>query len=157
MEQITSQENIPITLKKAKLEDISTLLEIERGVKDTNIYSPMLEADEWKEELQKGEVYLIEKDNAVIGNLSYERKGDSHVYISGLVINSEFQGRGIGREVLTKLLDELKDVQRIDLVTHPDNHRALELYQSLGFVVESRKENYYGDGEPRLVLVLSKK
>ncbi|MFH0852134.1 MAG: GNAT family N-acetyltransferase [bacterium] len=146
-----------IILKKANLEDIPTLLEIEKSVAGTNIYSPMVEDADWKEEFQKCEVYLIEHNNMVIGNLSYEKKENDHVYISGLVIKPEFQGQGIGRKVLIKLLEELKDMRRIDLVTHPDNHHALKLYQSLGFIVESRKENYFGDGEPRLVLVLSRK
>lgn len=86
----------------------------------------------------------------------YEIKGPEHAYLSGLVIDPSFQGRGIGREVLSMILDKLKDFKRIDLVTHPDNVRALKLYQSLGFVVEARKENYYDDGEPRLVLALIK-
>jgi len=156
MEQKPPQENTPVTLREAELKDIPALLEIEKGVAGTNIFSPMLEADEWQEELQKGKVFLIEKDNAVIGNLSYVQKDDDHVYISGLVVSPEFQGQGIARKILTGLLEEFKNVQRIDLVTHPDNHRALNLYQSLGFVIESRKEDYYGDGEPRLVLVLQK-
>lgn len=157
MKKISTQENNHIYFKEASISDIPVLLELEKSVADTNTYSPMLEKDEWEEELQKGKVYLIEKNNAVIGNLSYERKEDAHIYISGLVISPTFQGQGVAREVLTNLLAELKDVKRIDLVTHPDNHAALQLYQSLGFVIESRKENYYGDGEPRLVLVLSRK
>lgn len=157
MEEIPKQESNPTLLKEALISDIPVLLELEKSVAGTNIYSPMLDENEWKEELLKGKVYLIEKNNSVIGNLSYERKGNDHVYISGLVISPAFQGQGIAREVLTNLLEELTDVKRIDLVTHPDNHKALQLYQSLGFVIESRKENYYGDGESRLVLVFSRK
>lgn len=147
---------MPINFKKATIADIPILLELERSVAGTNIYSPMLEKDEWEEELRKNIVYLVEKDNVVVGNVSYEKKDDSHVYISGLVVDPRFQGQGVAREVLIRILDELKDIKRIDLVTHPNNRRALLLYQSLGFVVESRKENYYGDGEPRLVLVFLK-
>lgn len=157
MKVISKQESNPILLKEASASDIPVLIELEKSVAGTNIYSSMLGESEWKEELQKGKVYLIEKNNSVIGNLSYERIGNDRVYISGLVISPAFQGQGIAREVLTNLLEELKDVKRIDLVTHPDNHRALQLYQSLGFIIESTKENYYGDGEPRLVLVFSRK
>ena len=153
MEGITTREYGHTSLKKASVSDIPALLDLEKSVAGTYIYSPMLEADEWKEELQKGKVYLIEKDDVPIGNLSYEKKSNDHVYISGLVVSPAFQGQGVAREVLIKLLEELKDVRRIDLVTHPDNHVALHLYQSLGFVIESRKENYWGDGEPRLVCV----
>ena len=152
MEKTLTQENVPTSLKEASISDIPVLIELEQSVAGTNIYSPMLDENEWKEELQKGKVYLIERNGVAIGNLSYERNGSDHVYISGLVINPAFQGQGVAREVLTNLLEELRGVKRVDLTTHPDNHRALELYQSLGFVIESRKENYYGDGEPRLVL-----
>lgn len=114
----------------------------------------MLEESEWVEAFDNGPIYLIEKDGIVVGNISYEKKSDDHVYISGLAIDSRFQNQGIAREVLGQILESLKDIERIDLVTHPENTVALKLYQSLGFVIESRKENYYGDGEPRLVLAL---
>jgi ribosomal-protein-alanine N-acetyltransferase len=50
------------------------------------------------------------------------------------------------------LLEEAKGCARIDLVTHPDNAAAIALYGSLGFALESRKEDYFGDGEPRVVM-----
>ncbi len=156
MEGITTREYGHTSLKKASVSDIPALLELEKSVAGTNTYSPMLTENEWKEEMKKGDVYLIERDGVVMGNLSYERQGNDHVYISGLAVSPAFQGQGVAREVLANLLLEFKNVKRIDLVTHPDNHAALQLYQSLGFVIESRKENYFGDGEPRLVLVLSR-
>ncbi len=146
-----------INLKKATSADIPILISIEKSVAGTKIYSPMLKEDEWKYEIENNTVYLIEKDGAVVGNISYERKGEGRVYINGLAINPFFQGQGIGREVMIQILDEVKDAKRIELDTHPDNAPALALYKSLGFIVESRIENYYGDGEPRLVLVLERK
>ncbi|MBI2003427.1 MAG: GNAT family N-acetyltransferase [Parcubacteria group bacterium] len=145
-----------IEFKRATTEDIPTLIFIEKSVAGTKIYSPMLDEKEWAEEIEKSVVYLVLKDNIVVGNVSYEIKDSDYVYISGFAIDSRFQKQGIGREVLTRLLEEFKDKKRIDLVTHPDNEAALKLYKSFGFVVESRKENYFGDGEPRLVLVLEK-
>lgn len=145
-----------INLKKATLSDIPKLLELEKSVAGTNIYSPSLKTDDWVELFEKGPVYLIERDNIIVGNLSYEKKNKDHIYISGLVVDFHLQGQGIGREAMVQILKELKDIKRIDLVTHPDNVAAVTLYQSLGFIIESRKENYYGDGEPRLVLALEK-
>lgn len=153
MEGITEKENPFVTLDKASLEDLPILLELEKSVAGSKIYSPMVDENEWKEEFQKGEIYLIKKDENVVGNVSYELRPDNSVYISGLVINPSFQGQGIAREVLKKLLAEFKNIKRIDLVTHPDNDSALHLYQSLGFIIESKHDNYYGDGEPRLKLV----
>ncbi len=145
MEKTPTQKQNQVLLKEASIFDIPTLLNLEKSVSGTTTYSPMLEEGEWREALQKGKVYLIEKDTTVVGNLSYEQDGNDRVYISGLVIIPAYQGQGIAREVLVHLLKNLERVRRVDLVTHPDNHAALKLYQSLGFAVESRQENYYGD------------
>ena len=145
-----------ITLERASEIDIATLLRTEKKLAGMKTYSPILDVDGWKEELKKCVVYLIKKDGVVVGNTSYERQNGA-VYLSGLAIEPEFQHQGIGREVLQRILEEVKDTSRIWLVTHPDNAASLRLYQSLGFVVESRKENYFGDGAPRLVLGLQKK
>lgn len=153
MEKISTQENTPIALIRAKFKDIPILLGLEKSVSGTKTYSSGLEESGWEEELQNNTVYLIEEGNTIVGNISYKEKSNSNVYISDLVIDPRFQGRGIAKEALARVLDELRGFKRIDLVTHPDNKIALSLYQSLGFVVESRKENYYGDGKPRLVLV----
>ena len=82
----------------------------------------------------------------------YEKNDNGNIYIGGLVVSPRFQGQGIAREAMIIVLEKFKDVKRIDLVTHPDNIGAVNLYQSLGFIAESRKENYYGDGEPRIVM-----
>lgn len=141
-----------VSLKKATINDIPKLIEIEKSVAGTKIYSPMLTQDEWIKALEIGVVYLIKKNGIIVGNISHEKKGKDYVHISGLAITPQFQGQGIAREVLKRILVELKNAKRIDLATHPDNEKALKLYKSLGFIIESTKENYYGDGEPRLIL-----
>jgi ribosomal protein S18 acetylase RimI-like enzyme len=145
-----------LELQLATSADISLLIEIEKSILNIKTYSSMVEGSEWQEALQKDIVYLIKNNRDIIGSLSYEKKSDTHVYISGLVIKPSFQNKGFGKQALIFLLEELKNIQRIDLVAHPDNHAALSLYLSLGFKIESRKENYYGDGEPRLVLILKR-
>ena len=97
-------------------------------------------------------MYLIENNNIVAGSLLYEKKDNGNFYIGGLVVSPRFQGQGIAREVMMVVLGKFKNVKRIYLVTHPNNTKAIALYKSLGFVAESRKENYYGDGEPRIVM-----
>ncbi len=145
-----------IILKKVGLNDISKLVEIEKSVAGSKTYSAETNENEWQEEIKNNIVYLIEKNGETVGDISYEYKDPNHVYISGLAIDPRFHNQGIARQALNLILEELKDIKQIDLVTHPDNLPALHLYQSLGFVIESRVENYYGDGEPRLILVLKK-
>jgi len=145
-----------VSLHLATIFDIPFLVQLEKSVSKTHVYSAMLKESEWRESMEKGAVYLIEYDSQSVGSVSLEQKTASHVHIGGLVISPEFQGRGIGKSVLVCLLERLCEVKRIDLVTHPDNHVALAVYQLLGFAVESRVENYFGDGEPRLILAITR-
>ncbi len=143
-----------VHFKKATEDDIPALLEIERTIVDTHLYSQMLTTEEWEDELRKNTIYLLEKDGEMIGYVAYELKNADHAYISGLAVSHRFQGQGIAREALVHILEKLKGIKRIDLVTHPDNAVARHLYESLGFFLESEKENYFGDGQPRVVLAL---
>jgi ribosomal protein S18 acetylase RimI-like enzyme len=145
-----------ILLKKASEQDIPLLMELEKSVSGTNVYSPMLTEDDWKEEFCTNDIFLIENDGVIIGNCSYEKKSDSNVYLSGLMIVPAYQGKGFGRRALSQILSGLTWAKRIDLVTHPENKWALSLYKSFGFEVEDRKEDYFGDGEPRLIMALNK-
>ncbi len=155
MESSDSKERPLVSLVRASEADIETLLEQERSVAGPYTYSAMLEEEDWKEAFATELVYLLKCGNDTVGNLSYEEKGPEHIYISGLVVRPEFQGRGIARSALEQLLSKYPNAKRVDLVTHPDNP-ALKLYESLGFNIESRKENYWGDGEPRLTLALTR-
>ncbi len=144
-----------VSLGKASIADIPTLLKLEESVADLHTYSAALDVEDWIEEFENNEVYLIKVGEEIIGNTSFGHKGDGHVYLSGLVIAPGFQGRGFARQALTQVLSMSASAKRIDLVTHPHNP-ALGLYESLGFKVESRVEDYYGDGQPRLFLALLK-
>lgn len=140
-----------ITLQKATIADLETFLELEKSVADSKYYSAITDKDEARKEFQESEICFIKKDEAIVGSIYYQFKNPDHVYLSGFVIKPEFQHQGIGREALTQILQKLNRVKRIEAVTHPDNP-ALELYQSLGFEIRGQKENYFGDGEPQVVL-----
>jgi len=77
--------------------------------------------------------------------------------LSGLMVKPEFQGKGIGREAMRQVLEEVSDVERIWLATHPSNTPAIKLYLSFGFIIEEKIENYFGDGEPRIIMSRKKK
>jgi ribosomal protein S18 acetylase RimI-like enzyme len=61
-----------------------------------------------------------------------------------IAVDPEFQGQKIGRTLFTIFLEEIglnrPDVGRVELVTRESNHRAIKLYQSLGFQIEGRME-----------------
>jgi ribosomal protein S18 acetylase RimI-like enzyme len=61
-----------------------------------------------------------------------------------IVAHPEFQGKKIGRTILTIFLEEISrnrpDVGRVELIARETNKKAIQLYQSLGFLIEGRLE-----------------
>ena len=77
-------------------------------------------------------------------------------WILSLATKESCRGRGIGALLSQKVIDllQLKGVKNIFLTVHPENTAATSLYNRLGFIIHSRVADYYGDGEPRLVMEL---
>jgi ribosomal protein S18 acetylase RimI-like enzyme len=97
------------------------------------------------------EVFISYQEVIPVGIVGYQIK-DKKVEIKTLAVIPEYQGKGIGKEIMTEILFKLKG-KEIRLVTHPKYTSAVILYLKSGFEIYGWKENYYGDGEPRLLLM----
>jgi ribosomal protein S18 acetylase RimI-like enzyme len=144
-----------LTLQPATLQDVETVVAFESELADPRIYGPMLDVPGALEEIKKNTFCFLKTGDIVVGTAAYRLRADNSVYISNLAVDRAYRGQGVARSIMLFILEKCKEAPRVDLVTHPENNHALQLYTSLGFKVESRKENYFGDGEPRLVLVLT--
>jgi len=146
-----------INLRRATLEDIDKILELEKSLDGTKIYSALTDKTELTNEINKTFFYLIEKDGEIAGDIAYEIKNENHAYIDGIVVAPKFQRQGIARQTMEIILEKLKNIKTIDLVTHPENEIAIKLYESLGFKkIGDQIENYFEDNEPRILMVLEK-
>ena len=84
----------------------------------------------------------------VVGMASLHAQGSlrrGHVRGLAIAIAPAWQGQGLGRQLMTRLLDWADNwggVLRTELFVHADNPRAIALYRSLGFVEEGRHRGY---------------
>ncbi len=138
-----------IHLRKASAEDAVKLIELQMAA------ASGLYAIDTEERLQKyaedGDVFMILKGEEVIGAILYDMEHDGSIYLSGIVIAAEYQGQGYSKIAMREFLREM-DECNIHLTVHPDNASAVKLYLGVGFTVTARKENCFGDGQPRLVM-----
>ena len=144
-----------ISLEKATLKDLEIVLDIENFANSKTYFGRHGE-QEVRDYIKKDVVYLIKREGFFMGTASYKIKDLNHAHINALIVKPEFRGQGIAKRAMEILLDELKNKKRIDLTVHPHNNIAIALYLSSGFIIELWKDNYFKDGEPRLVMVYKK-
>ena len=77
-------------------------------------------------------------------------------WILSLAVDSQHRGKGIARSLVKNAIVKASSGSVIKLTVDPNNVPACKLYTSLGFKVLEKEEDYFGDGEPRLVMALAR-
>lgn len=89
----------------------------------------------------------------------FEQVGMGHRGVLGMGVAPGYRGAGIGRAMLIEALRVAENIgiQKVELEVYHDNKAAMKLYQSLGFIIEGRKEMArYLDGQWQSILLLAR-
>lgn len=100
--------------------------------------------------LKNCEVYLVYLGQKVIGTFSFDAS-KSEVEIKQIIVLPDYQNKGYGTKIISKIL-HLNKLRNLWLITHPLNTSAVILYLKNEFEITGWKDNYYGDGKPRIIL-----
>ncbi|MDR7071052.1 GNAT family N-acetyltransferase [Fictibacillus barbaricus] len=164
------KDEVKYIIRPVKLEDAEAVLDIHHSViaegeyfiKVSEEFTRTLEQQkEWIQKIIENEkdTLMVAEINGEIAGwivfLSQDRKRLSHTGSFGLMINKNYRGIGIGRNLVTALLDWAEknpSIEKVSLGVYSTNHKAISLYKSLGFIEEGRKikefkmnENEYVD------------
>lgn len=104
--------------------------------------------------LQGSDAYILYESDTPVGFFSL-KKIDDDFELRSIVVVPEKQGKGLGTAMMEKIL-KLTKGKNIHLATHPRNPGAIRFYLKFGFEIFGWKDNYYGDGQPRLLLKRAK-
>ena len=91
-------------------------------------------------------VIIQRQQNKVIGYIIFWRLGEE-AQLSNFAIHPDYQRRGVGQAVLSKVLAMLSKlkIKHIVLEVRPSNLAARSLYNKFGFKTMGLKKNYYVD------------
>jgi len=138
-----------IRLQKATLNNWKLVEKLEKNAKG-QFFCPCKGETEYKNYIKTSNVFLIMANEIPIGTISYKIKSKTAL-INGLTLLPQYRGQGIATNTMKKILTKLKN-KNIELVVHPQNTPAIIIYLHLGFKIMGWKENYFGNGQPRLLL-----
>ncbi len=88
----------------------------------------------------------IYQDTVVgIGSLETQQGRRSHVTALGMAIRDDYQGQGIGSQLLASLINLAENwlnLQRLELFVYCDNESAISLYKKYNFVIEGTLKKF---------------
>lgn len=86
--------------------------------------------------------YVAVADEEIVGICGVST-GDEALYIFGLGVSPQHQGKGYGRSMVAQIVAELqKEDREIEIEVDSENARAFHLYQTSGFKVISQYDYY---------------
>jgi RimJ/RimL family protein N-acetyltransferase len=164
------KDEVKYIIRNVRIEDAEAVLDIHHSViaegeyfiKVSEEFTRTLEQQrEWIQKIIENEkdTLMVAEINGEIAGwivfLSQDRKRLSHTGSFGLMISKNYRGIGIGRSLVTALLEWAEknpSIEKVSLGVYSTNHKAISLYKSLGFIEEGRKikefkmnENEYVD------------
>jgi [ribosomal protein S18]-alanine N-acetyltransferase len=141
-----------LNFERARIGEANALVTFEQRVADSRLYGTPSDLERARHEIRRNRLYFIKSGDAIVGTAAFCSKPGNRVHISNVAVDPRYRRQGIARAAVRFILERCAGASRVELVTHPENEPALRLYSSFGFKIESRHEDYFGDGEPRLVL-----
>jgi ribosomal-protein-alanine acetyltransferase len=88
--------------------------------------------------------WVYEAGDRVIGyGILSAGAGEAHVL--NISVHPDYQGRGLGRELMVHLLDRAREygADTVFLEVRPSNRAAVHLYESIGFNQAGLRRDYY--------------
>ena len=85
-----------------------------------------------------GAVWLVDGDTTLLGALGLTHEGEGVGRVRWLVLDPALRGRGLGRSLVTQLVDEARQagLHKLTLETYSDLTAAARIYRGAGFRVQ---------------------
>ncbi|WP_417237803.1 GNAT family N-acetyltransferase [Bizionia sp.] len=144
-----------ITIQRAQLQDLESIIAIEQHVFDTDSYPAFVIRQLFD---ISGHYFLVAKeDNSVLGYvLGGLNTENMQGWVLSLGVHQDGRGKGLGKQLTEQLVEVLKtaNAKEIALTVYPDNEAAIKIYKHMGFEGDVVLDNYFLDNEDRIIMTL---
>jgi len=79
--------------------------------------------------------WMIQADDRIVGHINLNKISEEKAELQIVIGEKEYWGKGIGQQASNQVFQETKDLgfKKIYIEVRPENFRAIDLYQKLGF------------------------
>ncbi|WFD11331.1 GNAT family N-acetyltransferase [Tepidibacter hydrothermalis] len=102
---------------------------------------------------KNGKVYLLKKDEKIIGTVALKPSSHNTVEILKLAVDSDFKGLGLGSKLMEKAIKESYELgyKNIVLYTNSKLKAAIGLYEKLGFKKIALDDSHYEEVDIKMI------
>jgi ribosomal-protein-alanine N-acetyltransferase len=144
-----------MTLRAMRWWDIPELVALEQELFPEQ---PWSDAAFWSElaHVPSTRWYMVHEDadgiDGYVGLMAVPPEAD----VQTIAVATRAQGNGLGRELLSALIDEARrrECSQVFLEVRSNNASAVRLYESVGFERQAVRTDYYGPGRDAVVMRL---
>ena len=133
-----------MAIRKFRIDDLQQIMEIESLAFPKSPYPEEVFIYYTFEPNTNFLVYEI--DGRVRGYIIFQNDG----HVVSIAVHPKWRKRGIGTALMEKVFEKTGGIARIEV--RVSNKIAIEFYRKLGFVIQERIKNYYGN-EDALVMI----
>ena len=136
-----------ITYRVANAFDLPVFVSLD---KDLFPYSPW-SASQYKEEFSSPTRYFVvalNEQQSIIGYAGVFAPGQAEADVLTVGVVPEYRGKGIAKAIMALLTDwaNAQGSTAMMLEVKTDNHEAIRLYESLGYLKLNVRKDYFGTG-----------
>jgi len=123
-----------------------------RGAARGTLQNPYPSVARWKDRLTTeaatNYIFVAVADGEIVGNAGLHGNTNprrQHAWGVGLIVRDDWQGRGIGKQLVATLIDLADNwlgALRLELTVFSDNAAAIALYEKFGFVREGTQRAF---------------
>ncbi len=135
-----------IQIKKAFAEDANILIEIynESFYEDYVNYGECpaygRSVNDMKKSIIEIPKYIAFYNSIPIGVISVREKNEKVYYIGCICVIPEFQGKGVGYQLIDFIKDQYNDWEKIELITPIDKEKNVKFYtKKCGFIIDNEE------------------
>lgn len=145
-----------IAIRKMAEEDIEKVQHVARASWNTtyegiipnaiqdNFVSSSYSSEMLKKRLSETLFLVAERDNEIVGFANFTPlKDERKVELGAIYLYEEYQGKGIGTDLLEAGIEQLKNVKKIYVNVEKENEAGVTFYKSKGFRIETEYEDLF--------------
>lgn len=123
--------------QKTDIEELENLFFIVCKKTFTKEVLEKFKIEDFQSSIENEKIFIAEKDNTIVGFISFF--SGTYSFIHNLFIHPNWQNKGVGKQLLKKVMQELQPPIELEVLTH--NTKACTFFETHGWKKVSLQEN----------------